>query len=239
MDNGSLFDAEICADSNIYFHGSHRSNLESIIKSGIAQPKYPTEVVQLIEKFKDVTTLLSLSHALKTYEYTYKGDQDIVFLTQNCIQAASYVRGVAGEKMTTLTISINNLKLLFDDGQKLNFEIEKCNNWIQKTYGEEREKIERKLYAFKNLQDYEPLLNEAVTIQEKYSEYFFGYDGKGIVCAVDGREVEFEDQRSDGYSVEYIPPEKILGIVSFNFENLPFECEKCRQKLRSYSSDSH
>lgn len=237
-DSGSLFDEEICSNPSIYFHGSHRSNLELIIERGILQPEYPSELIHLSEKFKGISLLLSLSHALDTFEYTYRGNKNKVFLSKYCNQAARYVRGVAGERMTTLNISINNLRSLFNDREKLNSEIRKNQYMIQNTYGDDKERFEKKLNAFKNLGNYRALLDEAVIIKEKYPNFLSDFDGNGIVCAIDGSDLEIEDMRSDGFLSSHISPDKIINIVTFETESLPFGCDTCRQKLRSYSPDS-
>ncbi|MEX0660369.1 MAG: hypothetical protein WEA58_10840 [Balneolaceae bacterium] len=74
-----LFDEEICKSDNIYFHGTHADNALAVEREGIKRPKYPQSVLNLVEEYKKICLILGLSHALKTFEYTYKGKHDIVF----------------------------------------------------------------------------------------------------------------------------------------------------------------
>jgi len=225
-----LFDEEICLSENIYFHGTHADNTLPVEREGIKRPRYPQPVLDLVKEYKKICLTLGLSHALKTYDYTYKGKQDIIFLANYCSSAAGYVKSKGGEKINTLLISIHNLRLLVEDDKHFNkqFRIAKKRYEIA-PYGEKKS-CEMSLKAFNNIHQYKPLLIRSKKVIETYPQFFKAKSNKGVVYAVHANGLDLEDQGAQGISTDYVPVKNIIAKSTFEMGAIRNPCKLCNMK---------
>lgn len=220
-----LFDEKICLSENIYFHGTHFDNAPAVEREGIKRPRYPQSVLDLVNEYKKICLTLGLSHALETFDYTYKGKQDIVFLTEACTPAAHYVKSVGGEKMNTLLISAYRLRKLIEDEKHFKEQMSNAEKRYERAgYGEEKVRCEKRLHAFKNIQQYKPLLDKSDNVFEKYPQFFNAKSNKGVVYALRADGLELENQRNQGINTAYVPVDNIIAKSTFEIGSIGNPC---------------
>jgi len=219
---------------NIYFHGTHADNAPAVERDGIRRPRYPQPILDLVNEYKKICLTLGLSHALKTFDYTYKGEQDIVFLAEACTPAAHYVKSVGGEKMNTLLISAYRLRKLIEDEIHFKEQMRIAEQRYERAgYGEEKVSCEKRLHAFKNIQQYEGLLYKSDKVFETYPKFFKAKSNKGVVYALHAEGLVLEDQGNQGKNTSYVPVDNIIAKSTFEIGSIGNPCLTCKDKQQA------
>ncbi|NBC04880.1 MAG: hypothetical protein GVY20_14395, partial [Bacteroidetes bacterium] len=211
-----LFNDKLCTSNDIFFHGTHIDNAPAIESEGIRRPDYPDPILEILEEYKRISQKLGLSTAFEGYNDTYKGKKDIVFLSRICTSAADYVKSVGGEKMHTVQISYNNLKLLFDDKSHFQKKLRQAElRYQQAPNEEEKNKFLQSLQLYKNIEHYKELLDKTESVFKRFPQFFESKGSEGIVYAIFPDKLELDDQGDNGLTAPSIPVMNIIAKATF------------------------